>query len=128
MTRGIRIPGSLEHGKNPKAGTTLHHAGRNQNVLVVIEIDLVLRRNSPSIGQGITGQMAIDSYVYRSRAEGDTAEVQHSPIEVLPVFPEMPEARASDHAFEHRSLTDGTEPDFPAGFRPALVFNRTKVP
>ena len=42
MTRGIRVPGSLENRKNPKARTTLHYARCDQDVLVVVEINLVL--------------------------------------------------------------------------------------
>jgi hypothetical protein len=105
MTRGIRVPSSLENRKNPKARTTFHYTRRDQDVLVVVEINLVLSRNSLGIGQGKVRHLSVDSYVYRSWVEGQTTERQHGLIELRPVLTEMPEARLGDFTFEHHSVT-----------------------
>src|SRR5882724_956118 len=102
MTSGIRVPGSFENRENPKAGTTLHYTRGDQNVLVVLKINLVLPRNSPSIGQREMGHLSVDFYVYRSLIEGHSNQVQHSPIKLRPIFSEMPEARIGDYSFEHQ--------------------------
>src|SRR5258708_5304777 len=104
MTRGIRVPGSLENRKNPKARTTLHNTRCDQDVLVVVEINLVLPRNSLGIGQGKVRHLSVDSYVYRSRVESHTTQSQHSLIKLRPALSEMPKARPGDFTFEHHSL------------------------
>ena len=106
MTCGIRVPGSLENRKNPKAGTTLHCTRGDQNVLVVYEIDFVLPRNSLSIGRRKVGHPSVDSHVYRSLVEVHTTQIQYSLIKLRPAFSEMPEARRCDYSSEHHSLTD----------------------
>src|ERR1700736_1263700 len=112
MTRGIRVPGSLENRKNPKARTTLHYTRCDQDVLVVVEINLVLPRNSLGIGQGKVRHLSVDSYVYRSWVEGHTTQGQHSLIKLRPVLSEMPEARLGDFTFKHHSLACCMEPEF----------------
>lgn len=106
MPHGIWLQGSLENWKNPKPGTALHDTRRDQNVLVVLEINLVLPRNSLSMRQRKVGHLSLDSNVDRSLAQGHTAQVQHSPIEFRPVFAEMPEARLGDYSSEYHSLTE----------------------
>src|SRR5262249_61820110 len=96
--------------KYPKAGPTLHYTRCDKNVLVVVEIDLVLRRNSLGVGLGIARHLSVDSYVYRSPAEVHATQSQYHPIKLWPVLAEMPEARLGDFNLEHHSLARGMRP------------------
>ena|SRR5690242_6732784 len=106
MTDGIRVPSSLENRKNPEAGTTLHDTRGDQNVLVMLDVNRVLPRNSLSIRQRKVRHLSVDSYVYRSWPEVHATQVEYSPIKPRPAFFEMPEARLGDYCSEHYSLTD----------------------
>jgi len=50
MPNRIWTVGPFEDRKNPKAGTTFHHTRSNEDVLVVVEINLVLPRDSLRLG------------------------------------------------------------------------------
>ena len=65
----IRKIGSFEDRKNPKPGPTFHQTRSDEDVLVVVEINLVLPRNSLRLGHGEVGHLSVDFYVYRALME-----------------------------------------------------------
>ena len=65
----IRTIASFEDRKNPKAWPPLHQARRDEDVLVVVEINLVLPRDSLRGGHGEVGHVTIDFYVDRARVK-----------------------------------------------------------
>src|SRR5262249_42522281 len=84
----------------------LHDTRRDQNVLVVLKINLVLARNPLRSWQWKVGHHSVDSYVYCPRMQGHTTQLQYSLVKLRPVFAEMPKARLGDYSSKHRSLTD----------------------
>jgi hypothetical protein len=92
--------GSFEYRKNPKAGPTLHQTRCDDDVLVVVEINLVLPRNSLRLGHGEVGHVTVDFYVYRPLVYRQSTQVQYILIELGSALAEVSEARPRYLSFE----------------------------
>src|ERR1700740_3111560 len=100
MPLRIRMIGSFEYRKNTKAGPTLHQTRRDDDVLVVVEINLVLPRNSLRLGHGEVGHVTVDFYVYRPLVYRQSTQVQYILIELGSALAEVSEARPRYLSFE----------------------------
>lgn len=97
----IRKIGSFEDRKNPKAGPTFHQTWSDEDVLLMVEINWVLARNSLRFAHGEVGHLAVDFYVYRPLMERQATKLQYILIKVGSALTEVSEARPVYLSVEH---------------------------